>query len=406
MVLLLLAGTSCRSSRPSYVFEDQPRPVLAELGIDGARNPKLAITPAGVLFLLAAGNEQGQTRLFFAMSHDGGDTFMPPVAVSEPGEQVSSHGQNSPSLAIGATEIYAVWEQMQTEGPNKLMFPRSLSFGHSFEKPIRVTDKQTPSFNGFSTLGVAPTGDVYVAWLDGRDADAQPGTFSIYLAKSTDRGASFGPNVRVGQTACPCCRPTLAFGSNGQILVIWRKVFAGDIRDMVVSSSSDGGASFAAPVRVAEDNWKLSGCPESGPAVAVKGGTVYVVWYSEGGDQPGLRLTQSEDSGETFSKARLLSGDVLDANHPSLSVSDDGRVLAVFEGRASDGGGGWGAKMAYFMRLDDSGNAKPVALVKRKDSVSRPVIAAGTADRAFMAWTESGKQKSTVFLLRGRKANK
>jgi hypothetical protein len=370
--------------------------------MESARHPKLVVTPAGTLYLLAVGGNRGESRLRLGVSHDGGDTFMAPVAVSEADARVSSHGQNSPSLAVRPTEIYALWEQHEKDGPDQLMFARSLSFGHSFERPIRVTSKSAPSFNGFSTMGVAPNGDVYVAWLDGRDMNGPQGTFSVYVAKSADRGGSFGASVRVAQGACPCCRPALGFGADGEVFVVWRNVFQGEIRDMVMASSRDGGATFGAPVRVAEDGWRLSACPESGPAVAVEHGKLHVVWYSEGSNEPGLRMASSAD-GRTFSKPVMISAGVLDANHPALSVSDDGRIVAVFEGRPTAAESGWGPRRAYFVDIGEGRTTEPAVLARAAESVSYPVVAAGTAGRSFVAWSESDGEKSNVLLLRGRR---
>ena len=121
------------------------------------------------------------------------------------------------------------------------------------------------------------------------------------FARSTDRGATFGKNIRVASNVCPCCRPTLAFGAKGEVYVSWRTVYDEDIRDMVVATSTDHGETFNQPVRVAFDNWKISGCPHSGPSMTVKGNRLYITWYSEGDStNAGIRLAWSDDSGKTF----------------------------------------------------------------------------------------------------------
>jgi hypothetical protein len=209
---------------------------------------------------------------------------MPIVPVSQPDAQISSHGENSPVLATSPTGIYALWEQARDGGGNDLMVARSLNFGHSFDQPVRVIDDTKPSFQGFASSGIAPNGDVYVVWLDGREARENPETFDLYVARSQDHGASFGPNARVERLACPCCRPRIAFGSHGEVYIAWRKDFPGNIRDMVLSVSRDGGKSFAPAVRIAEDNWRLRGCPDSGPSLIENAGRLYVAWLTEGKD--------------------------------------------------------------------------------------------------------------------------
>ncbi len=148
--------------------------------------------------------------------------------------------------------------------------------GQPFEPPVRVTDKSAndSSFNGFSSLGVAPKGEIYVVWLDGRDLAQPQGTFSLYLAKSPDNGATFSKNIRLASGVCACCRPPTAFGNKGEIYVSWRKVFEVDIRDMVIAISRNGGVSFEEPARIAADDWVLHACPDTAPSLAVVGNLI------------------------------------------------------------------------------------------------------------------------------------
>ena len=154
------AGASGQKKGVNYRFESEPRAVLADLGIDQSRDPKLALRPSGALYILALYGSHSESQLGLFASHDLGDSFAPPVPVSAKGARVSSHGENSPSLAFGSTAIYALWEESLPEGGTDLMFARSITFGRNFEKPIRVTDKATRSMNGFSHLAVAPDGIV------------------------------------------------------------------------------------------------------------------------------------------------------------------------------------------------------------------------------------------------------
>jgi hypothetical protein len=402
-------ATGCSSRQPqliasAYQFEPEARKVVAQAGIKSSRDPKLALDASGTLYLLSVAGEDGdRPQLNLLMSHDGGDTFMGPVPVSERGVEINSHGENSPSLVVRPTEIYVLFEQT-TEGRTELMFARSITFGHSFEKPVRVTDKVTPSFNGFSSMSAAPNGDVYAIWLDGRDQNPQPAnTFSIYLAKSTDRGATFSKNVRVTTAVCPCCRPAVAFGSHGEVHVAWRKVFDGDIRDMVVSTSTDNGASFPQETRVAVDSWKLTGCPHTGPAIIHSGERLYVAWYTEGADEkPALKLSSSVDDGKTFSQPIVASQNLLDPNHPAISTASDGRVSLAFQGRDPNQQAGWSPVRAYVVEITSAGEAStPQPVSDAKSAISYPVIIAGTAGRVFVSWTESAE--NNIWLVRGRR---
>jgi hypothetical protein len=405
VLMAVLASSSCSRMHPSnYRFETQPRNVLAEAGIPSAKDPKLALSSSGAVHLLAVYGEEGQSQLGMAISHDGGDTIAPPVPISEKAAQVSSHGENSPSLIVRPTEYYALWEQLADHGGTNLMFARSMTFGHSFEKPIRVTDKLQPSFNGFSSLGVASNGDVYAVWLDARDGAQPPGTFAVYLAKSVDRGATFGRNLRVSLGACPCCRPVVTFGSSDEVHVAWRHVFPGDIRDMVISTSYDNGASFSPPVRVAVDNWRVAGCPHTGPAIAHNGNRLYLAWYTEGSDgKAGIKLAWSEDGARRFHPAVIASGKTLDANHPALSAAADGTVLLAFQARDPVQKEGWSPLQAYLVEITDTTRiSDPIPIPRGQKAVSYPAVAAGSMGRVYIAWTEPDSKGNQIRLSRGR----
>jgi hypothetical protein len=317
---------------------------------------------------------------------------------------VKAHGENTPSLAQTAMSTYAVWQQTKDNAPAQVVFARSSNMRRSFDKPVAVTDKIQPSFNGFSTMKVAPNGDIYVVWLDGRDQPEPKGTFAVYVAKSRDKGATFSSNVRVSLGACPCCRPTIAFGDKGEVYIAWRKVFTGDIRDMVLASSADGGKTFSAPVKLAEDNWELHACPDSGPSLVNAGGKIYAAWYSEGNHKPGIRLAISKDSGHSFGKAEIVSRSVLDANHPQLAVSEDGRVVLVFQGRKeTKGQEQWSQIQPFVASVDQSGEVSlPQPLITVHQSAGYPFVLSASAGRVMVAWTEMSGDSHQVELCRGR----
>ena len=56
-------------------------------------------------------------------------------------------------------------------------------------------------------------------------------------------------------------------------------MYEGNVRDIAFTKSSDGGRTFAPPVRVSDDNWVLDGCPENGPAMIVDDAKrIHIVW--------------------------------------------------------------------------------------------------------------------------------
>ncbi len=396
------------ATAPAYRFEPDSRAIFEPLQIESSRHPTVALRAAGRLFVLGVFTEDNLSRLGLSYSRDGGDSFTPPTFLTEPGVSVSSHGENSPSVLFGnAREMYVLWEQETEGGQPDLMFARSLDLGYRFDPPFQITDKKVPSRNGFSSLSVAPNGDVYAAWLDDRDGvdDPDPNT-SVYIAKSTDLGASFGRNILVAPKVCDCCRPPVAFGNEGEVFVSWRHIFPGSIRDMVVATSRDGGETFDPPVRVAEDNWKIEGCPHSGPSLLQVEDRLYVAWFTGGGDaEPGIRLTWSDDGAASFAPAVYVSSGIVYANHPVLSQAFDGRVLLLFEGRAVGQEDEWGPVTAYVAEISDAGEVGELTAAPGNGvSITYPALAGDNQEGVFVAWTEAnGQGGSQIVMSRGRR---
>src|SRR5262249_19809369 len=70
-------------------------------------------------------------------------------------------------------------------------------------------------------------------------------TAGTYRPRVVGGGPRVEGVVRVGDATCVCCRLAAAPGPAETVALIWRKVFPGDIRDMVLSTSRNGGKSFA-----------------------------------------------------------------------------------------------------------------------------------------------------------------
>ncbi|MFN8009372.1 MAG: sialidase family protein [Terriglobia bacterium] len=399
----MVSAWSCQTQPTAVVhFEPEPRAVLAKSGISPSRHAKLGVdqVTSATLYMLAVLGEGEHSRIGLLTSDDGGDTFKPPVFASLLGAGVSSHGEDSPGLLVTPSVIYAAWNE-----DLGICFARSLTWGSNFEPPVYVSNRHGSSFSGYVSIGMAPNGDIYLLWLDTRDKEEIPDTFSLYMARSTNKGASFGKNIRVATGVCPCCRPNLAFGRQGEVMVFWRKVYPGNIRDMTVAVTSDGGDHFTDPLRIAADNWHIEGCPDSGPATTWSGKRIYVAWLTEASpDRSGVRLTWSDDSGNTWAPAVMASQNILDANYPAMSVSNDGHVALVFQGRDPQKRAGWEKVGVFLVDIGSDGKlSSPQAVPGIASSASRPTVALGTGGRVYIAWTGTNEGNPSVLLSRARR---
>ena len=293
--------------------------------------PALAADADGKPIVAWIAGGHGGHALFVARPGDGAR----PVRVNPPATPVDSLHQ-APGLAVGpAGEVYVTWSaaKPKPEGvlfASDLYLSRSLDGGRTFGPPLRVNDDR-PLSHSFEDLAVAPDGTVLVGWIDSRDGHGRTAT---YVARVADRGARREGVTRLeGGETCVCCRVSVSAGPGDAAAVAWRKVFPGDLRDMVLSRSGDGGRSFGAATLVHADRWKITACPHRGGQVAADAwGRLYAVWYTEGaGGRPDVLLAVAPD-GRRFGPPRRVhtaTGSVPD--HARLAVDGSGRGIVVWE---------------------------------------------------------------------------
>lgn len=257
-----------------------------------------------------------------------------PVRVNPESSSVDSLHQ-SPGLAVGpGGELYVSWSAAKPKAPNVLFasdlyLSRSSDGGRTFDSHLRVNEDR-PTSHSFEGLAVAPDGTALVGWIDSREG-SQPAT---YLARVVDRGTRVERIVRLedGET-CVCCRVDVSAGPGEAVAVLWRKVFPGDVRDMVLVRSRDGGRAFDPPMLVHADRWKIPACPHRGGSLATDArGRLYAAWYTEGTQGQPAVLFATAAEGRPFATPKRVSvalGSIPDRVH--LAVGPDGRGIIVWE---------------------------------------------------------------------------
>jgi len=376
---IFIAACSSAPGGPRISFEPAPRTVVA----NGAESEgtQMFYLPTD-LYVMAGVKSRDDSGLDLYISENGGDSYGAPARLVPSSKNVMTMGQMAPVLL--EDPVGPSLDLLYQTGDGKLEFLHSYLFANGFPSGKQMRGSDTNVF--FFAMGLSPKGILYVAWLDNQKADRNaPGTFTMHLARSLDHGKSFEAPIVIDKNACPCCRPAIAFGAGDRVYLAWRKDFPGNYRDVVMASSTDG-STFGEPVRVSSDGWSLRGCPDSGPAIrVVRGGRVYLVWYTQGEQNvPQLRAAYTDDA-RTFSRAFTASGDVLDANHPSFVQGTD-EPMFVFQGRRSSGDA-WAPVTAFVSTLNGDATSKPLAMPLEKGSIADPIGLMRDAKTFYIAAT-------------------
>jgi len=279
----------------------KPRP---QLGIDAA------FAPDGALWWVGLDGDK-QLTIYSASAPKGAAHWQwgTPRVVATGTDTLSADGENHPKLLFGpnATVLIAYTMPLSVFHTGWVRMLRSTDGGKTFSAPFTVHADRQEITHRFESIGFDAQGMLHAIWIDSRDAEAAPreGTKSsyraaaLYTASSVDGGASFGPDTKVADHSCECCRTALALGADGLLHALWRQVFEPDVRDHAFATL---GPHPTPPVRASFDDWHINACPHHGPGLApAKDGGFHAVWFGirqEGGQSvPGVRYGRLQPDG-------------------------------------------------------------------------------------------------------------
>ncbi|MGH8650776.1 MAG: hypothetical protein ACREYE_00730 [Gammaproteobacteria bacterium] len=107
------------------------------------------------------------------------------------------------------------------------------------------------------------------------------------------------------------------------------------VRDHFVAVSRDGGTNWSAPVKFHDDRFKISGCLDITPGLAVDSkGRLHAAWYTGTERHPGVFYARSDDEGKGFSQPiALLSDDWIPYGDVKLALDTRDNAWVAFEDR-------------------------------------------------------------------------
>lgn len=366
-----------------------------------AAEPVTATAPEGGFYVAWVNhNANSQSDVMLASFDSEGASTSSPVMVNQQAGVATAWRGDPPSVAVADKSVYVLWTARVESDDKKgtdLYFSVSHDQGKSFAAAVKVNDDKLPGAHGMHSLAVANDGKIYAAWLDERNIIApKPSKHAgghhmesnrdLFVASSTDGGKTFSANQKVAENVCPCCKTALAVSPDGTLYASWRQVLPGNFRHIAAASSTDGGASFSAPVIVSDDKWMLQGCPVSGPSLSADAhGALRVVWYAAGeAGAPGLYFAETRDHGRTFSPRSLLMQETVKGT-PALAGAND-RTVAIWQGAV-------GQQPEAKMR--ELGGAGAAVSVAANAELPSGVL---SKDKLFVAYITKVGEKRSVWL--------
>lgn len=264
------------------------------------------------------------------------------------------------------------------------------SAGADFARSGLLHEDASPTEHGF--VSWLPEGDGLRAfWLDGRSmaGEAEGEGEEEPLGSMQLRSALVGPDGKVGaselidERVCECCQTDAALAPEGPV-VVYRDRSDDEVRDIQLRRRE--GAGWSAPVKVAEDGWKIPGCPVNGPAVAARGDEVLVLYFTGAQDRPRVQLVVSPDGGRHFGPP-LLIDDQGPLGRVDLALAADGTAWMSWLERTAEGG-----RLQLRCRTPDGRLGQPRSLAinsgERSAGVPRVQVVGGDL---LVAWVDDLK---------------
>jgi len=225
----------------------------------------------------------------YHISTAGAVTYLKTVVV-ERGTVGLGQQEDKEALAVdrGNGRVYLCWARF-TGAQDHLSLKFSGDGGDSWTDSSFTGQQRDVNNMQGCNVAVAPNHDVYVSWrtFDNNPSNSNPNDSAIFVARSTDDGATFSAPVKVAtfvdyrQNASrtpPRFRvfgdTTLAADANG-VYVGWVGRNGANGADVFISRSKTNGETWETPVNPTAG----AGAHQLMPSLAAAGGKVSVIWY-------------------------------------------------------------------------------------------------------------------------------
>jgi len=422
-VVFLASACGANRKLPSDVQRNAPLNFAPELQLgDGQKNPStpfLHYGPDGRLFAVwtedhdtpgpassHAGSHPGMRgdrapspmrNALIASSSDGGKTWSAATRVNDQVEAVQGE-ENGPKVAFTPDrQTFVVWSIPGSKGDKTRANIRfamgDLKGGFT---PARTLNEVKDAAR-FPIIETTPEGNLLVAWIDRRIDNPKPR--QLYLMKIDSVGHALTTNYQVGEGLCECCKLGIKFADAGRtVFMVDREVDAKKIRNHVLRKSSDGGATFGAPVEISNDGWQVPSCPHSGPSIGRDSrGQLHVSWFTQGRSEAeaGIYYSVSKDGGKTFAPRTMIDANTApETLYNNLIVGDDDTVYFAWSNLDAE------IRAQIYLRTlaADGQTWSPIQQISNsKGNASRPSLALEN-HQLHIAWTETDGEESRVVL--------
>lgn len=354
-----------------------------------------AFAPNGDLWLV---QQDQQARLTLEISKDEGKSWLAPRVLDTGKDTIKSSGEANPKILFGPKDVVIISyaQPLAKKFTGEIRLLRSTDGGAHFAAPVTVHQDRQVISHSFASMAFDGQGALHTIWLDSREmalaktaaekAGAAKPDYrggAIYRNVSLDGGASFGPDTKLADYSCECCRIALTATPDGQVAAMWRHVTAPNIRDHAFAILNDAPADQT-PVRATFDNWAIDGCPHHGPGIttAASGG-YHAVWFGMRADTAQVSYGKLDSAGHPVGEVQALP----DQRAEHADILSNGKKLAIVW-RSFDG---TTMNLKAWISADDGQHFKLRQLARSEGESDYPRLVRNK-EKLFVIWNTSGKR--------------
>jgi hypothetical protein len=238
----------------------------------GSTRPRLALVRDSIPLVVWTRTSASNDIMY--SSRWNGTGFDPAVQITPSGLDVYTSAEEGGDVAARGDTVFVVFFTTDS----RVYSVRSVDGGISWADTVRVdhrdtTDAYTPD------VQILPGGNPVVLFETSDPAMINTGQM---VTKSMDGGMTFGmetfAHLNVSGLPCECCPPALLV-NDSMVYSIYRNN-ANNIRNIVMTISSDSGATFPIVSEFDQTNWMLMSCPTAGAEGMFYRDSVLAVWKS------------------------------------------------------------------------------------------------------------------------------
>ena len=242
------------------------------------------------------------TELRLSHSKDGGRTFQPSIVVNDDPGVIQHTFDALHRDSEGRLHVSWIDGREGKKDPGTYV-ARSLDQGQTITKNAKVDEGTCVCCRTAITSG--PDGTVYVAWRKIFEGNVR----ETVVARSTDHGETFGPSVIVGHDkwvfpACPHRPASMGVDRQGRLYIVWYTEGTDEIPAVYLAFSDDRGQTFSPKQQL---NVSRNTFPDH-PQIAVDpDGRLVVIWEEQGPVKRDVVMSASTDRGATFTAPQKLN---------------------------------------------------------------------------------------------------